>query len=392
MDWSPALREYAYLLNTETGAVTTLLNRTGTSLTDSTSWTTVSSNVGSDGIYRFVFVSGSFDFTNGRATGATLFLDDVQVSGSPPASAPTASELNALFGLVQTQPSGSLLQASFVLQGQSISSGPSASAEQALAQLRDRIDVLSSQGLLSGVSAELIQGRLRLTSIYPGEPMSIAQLTVSDQGYVMTNDLVRASQPGIERADGIAAATAQSTGAQVTQGKPADSESLRTAGRLRYQVGANQGQVIEYVFSDFTGAGGLLDALTWDVSDKRLARATLVAGALGQPVLDDQGQMRSHIGRSDAAGLTLDLIDRMMAQVDARRALLGSALNRLQAAGNNLSVGSLHQSQSRSQIEDTDYAKSASTLAKSQIVQNAASAMLAQANMRGQDVIKLLKP
>jgi flagellin len=66
-------------------------------------------------------------------------------------------------------------------------------------------------------------------------------------------------------------------------------------------------------------------------------------------------------------------------------------MNRLLSAGNNVSVGVVQQSGSRSQIEDTDYAKSASALAKQQIVQNAASAVLAQANIRPKEILKLLE-
>jgi flagellin len=116
-----------------------------------------------------------------------------------------------------------------------------------------------------------------------------------------------------------------------------------------------------------------------------------VGSALGQVPVNDEGQVRSHIANREAAAQALGLLDMMLRQVDTRRSLLGAAMNRLLSAGNNVSVGVVQQSGSRSQIEDTDYAKSASALAKQQIVQNAASAVLAQANIRPKEILKLLE-
>jgi flagellin-like hook-associated protein FlgL len=382
---------FAYLLNTETGAVTTLLNRTGTSLSDATTWTSASAQVPATGNYRFVFVSGSYDFSGGRATGATMFVDNVQVSGNPPAQKPTSTELDALFGLVESQPASGALQASFELRGQTISSGPSASSAQALRQLKDRIDTLNEQGQLRGVSAQLIGGKLRLTSLYPGEAMGVNQLSVSNNRYLASAQTVQAAQAGVEHATGLAGANVNSTGAQVANGVELSAQAVASAGTLRYQVGANAGETIEFEFQDFTGEQGMLDALTWDVSQRRLARAQLVGSALGQVPVNDEGQVRSHIANREAAAQALGLLDMMLRQVDTRRSLLGAAMNRLLSAGNNVSVGVVQQSGSRSQIEDTDYAKSASALAKQQIVQNAASAVLAQANIRPKEILKLLE-
>jgi flagellin len=70
---------------------------------------------------------------------------------------------------------------------------------------------------------------------------------------------------------------------------------------------------------------------------------------------------------------------------------LGSRINRLTSAADNLANVALNTSASRSQIEDTDYAKTTTDLAKSQIIQQAATAMLAQANQAPQSVLSLLK-
>jgi flagellin len=69
---------------------------------------------------------------------------------------------------------------------------------------------------------------------------------------------------------------------------------------------------------------------------------------------------------------------------------MGAVMNRLQYAMDNLSNVSTNSSASRSQIEDADYAKASTDLAKSQIMQQAGTAVLAQANMSQQSVLKLL--
>ncbi|AXX95368.1 DUF4347 domain-containing protein [Arcobacter ellisii] len=77
---------YAYLLNVNTGATVELLNQTGIG-TSETSWTTKNTNINTAGTYKFVFVSGTFDETFGRAAGASLYIDNIVVTQAvmPPA-------------------------------------------------------------------------------------------------------------------------------------------------------------------------------------------------------------------------------------------------------------------------------------------------------------------
>ena len=75
---------YAYLLNVDTGETTKLLDETGLSAAGKTEWSTVKTSVPKTGNFKFVFVSGSFDATGGKVTGAQLYVDNIQTS---PASA-----------------------------------------------------------------------------------------------------------------------------------------------------------------------------------------------------------------------------------------------------------------------------------------------------------------
>jgi len=84
-------------------------------------------------------------------------------------------------------------------------------------------------------------------------------------------------------------------------------------------------------------------------------------------------------------------IDKAIEQVSMSRADLGALQNRLIATVNNLSNVVTNTEASKSRIMDTDYSKETTSLAKSQIIQQAATAMLAQANQAPQMVLSLLK-
>ena len=88
---------------------------------------------------------------------------------------------------------------------------------------------------------------------------------------------------------------------------------------------------------------------------------------------------------------TLDTIDAALNELNTARASMGGYINRLNFTVDNLSNVATHLSESRSRIQDTDYAQASSELAKRQIISQAATAMLAQANQTPQTVLQLLK-
>ena len=99
----------------------------------------------------------------------------------------------------------------------------------------------------------------------------------------------------------------------------------------------------------------------------------------------------SVITSASAAGDAIGNIDKAIAAANTQRATLGATINRLTYAADNLSNVSMNTAASRSRIEDTDYATASTELARTQIVQQAATAMLAQANQSPQSVLALLK-
>ena len=97
--------------------------------------------------------------------------------------------------------------------------------------------------------------------------------------------------------------------------------------------------------------------------------------------------LSTQAGASSAIGV----IDGTLDSVNSTRSTIGSYINRLNYAADNATNISTNLAASRSTIQDTDYAEESTNLAKSQIVEQAATAMLAQANQQPQSVLALLK-
>jgi flagellin len=91
------------------------------------------------------------------------------------------------------------------------------------------------------------------------------------------------------------------------------------------------------------------------------------------------------------AAAAIGALDTSIAAVNSQRSDLGATINRLTYAADNLANVSQNAQASRSRVQDTDYAKTSTELARTQIIAQAATAMLAQANQSQQSVLALLK-
>ena len=92
-----------------------------------------------------------------------------------------------------------------------------------------------------------------------------------------------------------------------------------------------------------------------------------------------------------AAATTIDNVDAALAGVNSTRASLGAGQNRLESAINTLTNNVTNLSDARSRIEDADYSSETTQMAKAQILSQASTAMLAQANQSQQSVLSLLR-
>ena len=131
------------------------------------------------------------------------------------------------------------------------------------------------------------------------------------------------------------------------------------AGAWQFQVGANTNQTITVTISDM--AAGSLGVSTVSITSVGVAQDAVSA-------LDDA-----------------------ISVLNTRRSIIGAVINRLTHAIDNLTNVAQNTSEARSRVTDTDYATATSELARSQIIQQAGMAMLAQANQQPQMVLSLLR-
>lgn len=97
------------------------------------------------------------------------------------------------------------------------------------------------------------------------------------------------------------------------------------------------------------------------------------------------------VSSTTAAATTITNVDSALDSIASTRATLGAGQNRLESAISNLTTQSTNLSDARSRIMDADYSAETTALAKSQILAQASTAMLAQANQSQQNVLSLLR-
>ena len=93
----------------------------------------------------------------------------------------------------------------------------------------------------------------------------------------------------------------------------------------------------------------------------------------------------------DGANRTLAMVDSAIAAISSQRANYGALQSRFETTIANLNISSENMSASRSRIQDADFAQETANLSRTQILQQAGTAMVAQANQIPQGVLSLLK-
>jgi flagellin len=151
-----------------------------------------------------------------------------------------------------------------------------------------------------------------------------------------------------------------------------DGSANGVSSTVAFQVGANGGQTISVNFGDITNAN-----LSGSLNVVSSGAATLVAATSASAVT------------TGSAAITA--VDAAITSVNSQRATYGAAMNQLTYAVDNLSNVKVNAEAARSRVLDTDYARETSELARTQIIQQAGTAMLAQANQLPQTVLSLLQ-
>ncbi len=267
----------AYLLDVNNGHTEIMLDRTGTGPGTpgfTTTWTTNTYTVQTSGIYKFAFVSGSWDATAGRAAGANLYVDNIDIKAN--------ASMNFSAGQIE----------------------------------KIRSNILTTDF-----------GNLKTGSVYfesDSENLNVPDLKV-DVKYIPDNSL-----------------------------------------KLDFRVGPKEEQNISISLESFNNENGLLAPIT-----NKQSNVTIVS--------------------IDTANDAIGKISNAINGISLVKANMGATMNRLMHAIDSLTNVNLNSESSRSQIEDADYARASTELAKNQIKLQANTAVLAQANASSQMILKLLE-
>jgi len=141
-----------------------------------------------------------------------------------------------------------------------------------------------------------------------------------------------------------------------------------TTGVYSFQTGSNAGNTISITLAGTTVSALGITAFG-DVTSSTGGGVSTVASASG----------------------TITAIDTALNTLNTQRANIGAVINQMTYASDSVANISANVEASRSTILDTDYATASSNLSKGQIIQQAATAMLAQANAQPQSILALLK-
>ena len=139
------------------------------------------------------------------------------------------------------------------------------------------------------------------------------------------------------------------------------------------------------LFSKTSGTDLTFDIQTGANSGEKI---TLTSNGIDGTLIDSSAL---DVSTTTLAGTTINNVDSALTSINSTRAGLGAGQNRLESAINNLNDNITNLSEARSRIEDADYSVETTKLAKAQILSQASTAMLAQANQAQQSVLSLLR-
>ena len=158
------------------------------------------------------------------------------------------------------------------------------------------------------------------------------------------------------------------------------------------RIGANTQWNDTKILDGSTPASGTAGTFSFQIATDSTANSTI---SVALPTASGTGTFAavsaSSIATTTGAQAAITASDTAFGLLNTARTNIGAGINQLTYAADNLSNISANTSGSRSRIQDTDYAVAAAELARTQIIQQAGTAMLAQANQAPQSVLALLK-
>jgi flagellin len=224
------------------------------------------------------------------------------------------------------------------------------------AAIRNANDANSMVSTAEGALEEITDMLQRMREL----AVSVSGTTTSDDRTYLNNEF-SALRSEIQRI----AENTEWNGNTVLDGTAGNGTGLSA---VNYQIGVDGGDTIEVTFGNFLSGGATMTSLQ---------TATLAASSAASGIA--------------LASTAMTTIDTAIEAVSNQRSAFGAASNRMTHAVDNLTNVKTNAEASRSQILDTDYAAATAELARTQIIQQAGTAMLAQANQLPQTVLALLQ-
>ena len=217
---------------------------------------------------------------------------------------------------------------------------------QAIRNVNDGVNLAQTADGALGETANMLQ-RMRELAVQSAS----GTYSTTQRGYLQTEFTALASQ-----IDKVASETTWN-GMTVLTGTTGSTAT----GTFTFQSGQSSGQSISVSITAMTLAGLSMTATAVAISSAASASSAIAS------------------------------LDTAIGLVNTQRAIIGAGINQMTYAADNLSSISGNIQASRSTIMDTEYATASTQLSKTQIIQQASTAMLAQANQQPQSVLALLK-
>ena len=248
-------------------------------------------------------------------------------------------------------------------------------------------DITATAGTKTLTMSGTVNGLATTQSLAVSANSALATQTFNFSSFGVQFD-VKSYQDQNETQIGTALATLNGLGGTASFGNPGElvvSQGNNSA--LKFQSGANSDAFIQInTINVQTGTSGTYAGTASEMTTLGNRISTSGNGNLGTLGLNDTIDTWQTAFRNTAAA-----VDNALEYISTRRAVYGAQMNRLSYISTNLTAQSTNLQNSRSSIIDTDFASETAKLTKGQIMQQAATAMLAQANQMPNVILSLLK-
>ncbi|MBK9495148.1 MAG: flagellin [Xanthomonadales bacterium] len=334
-------------------------------------------------------------FQVGANQGETIDISSIASARSDALGVGTTSSYST--SLTATVITGAITAGGVTVNGYGI--GPTASdgvsstlaTSSAIAKAAAFNSVSGQTGVSAVATATTVTGLVTLPGALDGTATSLSINGVNIGA-------VAAAVGPVEKASNFAAAinaVSNQTGVTATFDTTGGNLSLTAADGRNIQISETGGAAAIAGLTVGTSFGGIRLTSTASagitLGGASLATTGLAAGFTAATATFGAGVAAVDISTASGAELALGTIDSALATINSSRANLGALQNRFSNVVSNLAINSENVTAARSRIQDADFAAETANLTRAQILQQAGTAMLAQANQVPQNVLSLLR-